>query len=109
MPILSWWSSLPRTRAQHEQDIADDRAGQRRPHHLGQACCQGSQANDDLRRIPKGRIEQTTDPVPEALRQGFGGDADQPGERDESQCGKHKRGQWCRMERFSEHCRRNRE
>ena len=61
--------------------------------YLRQTCGQRGQAYDDLGRVAEGRIEQTADAMPQALRQYLRGKADQPGERDESQRREHKGGQ----------------
>ena len=89
-------------RAQHEQRIADDGASQRGPHHLRQTCGQRSQADDDFGRVAEGRVQETTDAMPQALGQDLSGEADQPGERDESQCRQHKGHQGRRMQGLGE-------
>ncbi len=47
-----------------------------------QARPQGDQSNDQLGRVPKGRVQQAPDPFTQPGSQGFRGPTHEPGERD---------------------------
>ena len=66
---------------QAEQEIAHDRAGERRLDDIDQPPMQGEQRDDDLGGVAQGRVQQAPQGRPERLRQGLGRIAHQPGER----------------------------
>ena len=69
--------------AEHEQQVADDGAGQRAAHDLRQPLVHRDQRDDQLRRVAERRVEEAADPRPGVLRRVLGRLADQPGERDQ--------------------------
>jgi hypothetical protein len=75
--------------AEHEQQVSDHRAGERAAHDLGQALVNGDEGDDQLRRVPEGRVEEAADARPRVLGRVLGRFSDQPGERDQRRCGEH--------------------
>ena len=69
--------------AEHEQDVRDDRAGERASHDAGQRVRDREQGDDQLRCIPEARVQEATDAGAGVLRGVLGRLADQPGEWDE--------------------------
>ena len=51
-------------RPEHEQQIADDRPGDRRPHHLQLAVRHEKDPDDELGGVAEGGVEQAADPGP---------------------------------------------
>ena len=70
---------------EHQQDIADDRAGQRCLDHIDQASLQGNEPDDQFRRVAEGGVEQAADPRPEMLSQVLSGRAHQTGQGNDRQ------------------------
>jgi hypothetical protein len=91
--------------AEHEQQIADHRAGERPAHHLGEAVVDGDERNDQLRCVPERRVEEAADPRAGALGGVLGRLADQPGEGDERCRGQHELGGCAEVGRVVEHDR----
>ena len=56
-------------RAQHQQDVADDGAGDRCLDDVVQALAQGRQGDDQLRGVAEGRIEKSADALAHAFCQ----------------------------------------
>ena len=56
-------------RAEHQQHIADDRAGDRSLDHIEQARAQSHERDNQLRRIAERRIEQAAEAFAQLLRQ----------------------------------------
>ncbi len=63
--------------AEHEQDVADDRADDRGLDHLVQALAEGEEGDDQLRRVAESDVEQAADARPRTRRQLLGGAAHQ--------------------------------
>ena len=75
--------------AEHEQQVADHRAGERAAHDLGQALVNGDERDDQLRRVPEGRVQEAADARPRVLGCVLGRLSDQPRERNQRQRGEH--------------------
>ena len=82
-------SAEEKGRAQHEQRVGDDRAGQGRLHQHVLPGAQGGERNDQFRQIAQRGIEQATDRIPRLGRHGFGGVTEQGGERHDGQDGQY--------------------
>jgi hypothetical protein len=68
-------------RTEDEQDVRDDAARERSPHHVRQRGVDGEEGDDQLRRVAEARVEEAADPGPRVLAGVLGRLADQPGER----------------------------
>ena len=68
---------------EHEQQVADDRAGQRAADDLGQPFVDRDQGDDQLGRVAERGVEEAADARARVLRRVLGGLADQPRERDQ--------------------------
>ena len=68
---------------EHEQQVADDRAGQRAADDVGQPFVDRDQGDDQLGRVAERGVEEAADARPRVLRRVLGCLADQPGERDQ--------------------------
>ena len=77
-------------RAQHEQRVGDDRAGDRSFHEHVLTGLQRRQRDDQLGQIAKRGVEQAADRVAGFCRDGFRGVAQQRGQRHDGQDGKDK-------------------
>ena len=77
-------------RAQHEQRIGDDHAGDRCLHQHILPRAQRGQRNDELGQIAEGGVEQAADAVARFGRHGFGGVAEQRSQRNDGQDGQQK-------------------
>ena len=82
-------SAEEKGRAQHEQRVGDDRAGEGRLHQHILPGAQGGERNDQFRQIPQRGIEQATDRIPGLGRHGFGGVTEQGGQRHDGQDGQY--------------------
>src|SRR5512132_501446 len=69
--------------AEHEQEVADDAAGQRPAHDLGEAVGDREEGDDQLGRVPEGCVQEASDSRPRVVRGVLGRLADHPGERDQ--------------------------
>ena len=69
--------------AQHEQEVSDHAARQRAADDLRQALVDGDQRDDQLGRVPEGRVEEAADARAGVVRRVLGRLADQPRQRDE--------------------------
>ena len=69
--------------AEHEQQVADDGAGQRSADDLGQALVDRDQGDDQLGRVAERGVEEAADSGAGVLGGVLRGLADQPGERDQ--------------------------
>ena len=76
-------------RAQHEQRVGDDRAGDRRLHQHVLARAQRGQRDDQLGQVSERRIEQPADRIAGLRRDGFGRMAEQCRQRHDRQHRQH--------------------
>ena len=67
-------------RAEHEQQVADDRAGQRRLHDLDQAGLQREERDDQLGDVAERGVEDPADLRAGQRPEPLGGQPDDPGE-----------------------------
>ena len=72
---------------QHEQQVADDRAGDGGLDQLEQAALDGEQGDDQLGCVAEGGVDQPADLGAGVRGQPLGAVADQPGQRDNAQGG----------------------
>jgi hypothetical protein len=70
-----------RGEAEDQEQVADDRSGQRRLDQIDQAFAQREDADDQLGRIAERGVQQAADAAAEPLRERFGGSADAGRER----------------------------
>ena len=75
--------------AEHEQDVADDGAGNRGFHHVVQPGAQRGERDDQLRRIAERGIEQPAHAFAGALRQLLRRAPHPSGEGQDGECGSH--------------------
>src|SRR4029077_11847522 len=78
--------------AEDEQEVAGDRAYERRPDDRGQAIGGGDGRDDQLRRVTERRVQEAADPGTGVAGQVVRRLADQPGKRDQRYAGQHE--QW---------------
>jgi hypothetical protein len=71
-------------RAQHEQRVGDDRTGYGGLHERVLPGAQCGQRDDQFGQIPQRSVEQPTDRIARFGRHGFGGVAQQRGQRHDS-------------------------
>ncbi len=71
--------------AEHEQEVPDDRAGERAADDFRQPLVDRDQGDDQLRRVAEGRVEEPADPRARVLGRVLGRLSDQPGERNQGQ------------------------
>ena len=57
---------------EHEQDVSNDRAGDRRLDHADVALVKRDAGDDQLGRVPEGGVQQSAEPFAHARRQRFG-------------------------------------
>ena len=76
-------------RAQHEQRVGDDRAGDRRLHQRVLPGAQGGERDDQLGQVAERRVEQPADRVAGLRGHRLGGVAQQGGERHDGQDRQH--------------------
>ena len=76
-------------RAQHEQRVGDDRAGNGRLHQHVLPGAQGGERDDQFRQIPQRGIEQATDRIAGLGRHRLGGVTEQGRQRHDGQDGQH--------------------
>jgi hypothetical protein len=74
-------------RAQHEQRVGDDRAGDRRLHQHVLSGAQGGEGYDQLGQVAERGVEQATDRIACPGRHGFGGVTQERRERHDGQHG----------------------
>ena len=74
-------------RPQHQQQVADDRAGERGLDHVEHAGAQRHQGDDQLGGIAQGGVEEAADALAETGCQLLGGDAKQTGQRHDGEAG----------------------
>ena len=77
-------------RAQHQQQVADDRAGDRRLDQIEQSGADGEDRDDQLGGVAEGSVEQAAQARAGVMRQLLGPLADEAGERDEADSGEDK-------------------
>jgi hypothetical protein len=77
-----------RARAEHEQQVADDRTRDGRFHQVEQPGTQGDDRDDELCGVAERRVEQPPDSFAESLCELLGGSAHQGGERDDRRRGR---------------------
>ena len=65
---------------EHEQQVADDRAGERRLHDLDEAGLQREEGDDQLGDVAEGRVEDAADLRPGQRPEALRGKADGPGQ-----------------------------
>ena len=82
-------SSAQHGGAQHQQDIADDGAGDRGFHHVVEPGAQCGERNDELGGIAESRVEKPADTFAETLRELLRGPAHPPGQRQDGEAGGH--------------------
>jgi hypothetical protein len=70
-------------KAEHEQQVPDDGAGQRAANDLGEPVVDGEECDDELRSVAERGIEKATDSWAGVVRGLLGGIADEPRERNE--------------------------
>ena len=73
--------------AEHEQQVADHRAGQRAADDLGQSLVDRDQRDDQLGRVAEGGVQEAADARAGVLGRVLGRLADQPGQRDQRERG----------------------
>ena len=88
------WRSPPTSAdgAEHQQHVADDRAGQRRLDQVRQSLAEREDSDDELRSVAERRIQQAADATAQVLGQRLGGIADQGRERQDREHGRQKDG-----------------
>ena len=78
--------------AEHQNGVGEDRADQGRLHDGGQAGPQGEQADQQLRQVSQGRLEQPGRPRSHPFAHLVDGLPDQSGGRRQGQSGQHEAG-----------------
>ena len=73
----------------HEQEIRDHAPRERAENDHRQVGADGEERDDQLRRVPEARVEETADPRARVLRRVLGRFADQPREGDERERSEH--------------------
>ena len=76
-------------RAQHQQQVADDRAGDRGLDHVEHAGAQRHNGDDQLRGVTQRGIEQAADRLANPGRELLRGKAEQASQRDDGDAGDH--------------------
>ena len=84
-------SAEQKRRAQHEQRVGDDRAGDGRLHQHVLPGAQRGQRDDQFGQVSQRGVEQAADRIARLGRHGFGGVTQQRGQRHDGQHGQHEK------------------